>query len=82
MRSSRILIPPVGRVIDPTYEDVAQSVEHMTFNHSGEGSIPSILTILWVTIPTGRETWLRTMTVWVQIPGDPPVYNCNYYIKS
>ena len=28
--------------------------------------------ILWVTIPTGRETWLRTMTVWVRIPGDPP----------
>lgn len=27
-----------------TYEDVAQSVEHTTFNRSGEGSIPSILT--------------------------------------
>ncbi len=28
------------------YEDVAQSVEHMTFNHGGVGSIPTILTIL------------------------------------
>ena len=27
-----------------TYEDVAQSVEHMTFNHGGVGSIPTILT--------------------------------------
>ena len=54
------------------HEDVAQSVEHMTFNHGGVGSIPTILTILWVTIPIGRETWLRTMKVWVQIPGDPP----------
>ena len=32
---------------------------------------------IWVTIPIGRETWLRTMTVWVRLPGGPPVYNCN-----
>ena len=30
--------------LDPFYEDVAQLVEHMTFNHRVEGSNPSVLT--------------------------------------
>ena len=43
-----------------------------------EGLNPSWGTIYGLLFQFGRETWLRTMTVWVQIPGDPP----SVYVSS
>ena len=71
---------PVGHPIHFTiYEPLAQSVEHMTFNHGVTGSIPVWLTIqiimvtrMWRNWQTHQTQDLAPSCVWVRVPPSAP----------
>ena len=60
------------------YEPLAQSVEHMTFNHGVTGSIPVWLTIFYarvVKLVDALDLGSSAFGVWVRVPPLAPLKN-------